>query len=184
VFFDVRVAARGKGLAAFLVNGRAEVPCASAAWDGTTLTLGLPAGGTIAATRKGEELDGRYTRAGASASVAFTAGRAAPRLPAGTAGRSLAGAWTFALGGATFSGVLAQSGAALDAVLSGESGDLGSPHGWFDGEQFVLTLFDGERMYRLDGELLPDGTLAGEYRARTDPPVSFRARRSDATPAR
>jgi thiol-disulfide isomerase/thioredoxin len=80
-------------------------------------------------------------------------------------------------------GVFEQQGSALTGTLLSVTGDYGALHGSFDGESLVLTVFDGVHVYRFDGELLPDGTLAGEYRSRTNPPVPFRARKLDGAAA-
>ena len=192
VLFDVRIAVRGKGLAAFLVNGAFEVPFTSASWDGTTLTLELSHyDAKIVAQRKGDALEGTYTRVVVAglAEVAFAASRTAAALPAAPPdGRSLAGSWGFEMGAPPaavdrLTGVFDQKGAALSGTLLSVTGDYGALHGWFDGERLLLTVFDGVHVYRFDGELLPDGTLGGEYRSRTNPPVSFRARRLDAAAA-
>ncbi len=192
VLFDVRIVPKGKGLAAWLVNGAIEVPFTSATWDGTTLTLELAHyDGKVVATRDGDELTGRYLRTVVSgvADVPFRASRTAPALPPAPAnGRSLAGTWGFEVGTPPakvekLTGVLTEKGAALTGTLLSVTGDYGALHGWFDGETFLLTVFDGVHVYRYDGELLPDGTLAGEYRSRTFPPVSFRARRLEGGPA-
>jgi peroxiredoxin len=187
VLFDIRIAtARGRGLAAFLVNGALEVPFTSASWDGTVLTLELAHyDAKIVAEKKGDGLEGTYTRVVASglAEVAFAASRSAPALPAAPPdGKTLAGTWGFEMGVAPaavdkLTGLFDQKGAALSGTLLSVTGDYGALHGWFDGERFLLTVFDGVHVYRFDGELLPDGTLAGEYRSRTNPPVPFRARR-------
>lgn len=188
VLFDVRIVAKGKGLAAFLVNGAVEVPFTSVLWDGTTLTLELAHyDARIVATRAGGELAGRYLRTVVSgvADVPFRASRTPPPLPpAPPAGRTAAGAWGFEVaapnGGIDrLLGTFVQRGAALTGTLASVTGDQGPLHGWFDGERLLLTVFDGVHVYRYDGELLPDGTLAGEHRSRTAPPVSWRARRLD-----
>ena len=77
-------------------------------------------------------------------------------------------------------GVFRQAGSAVTGTFLSTTGDYGSLHGTFDGEQLVLTVFDGVHVYRFDAELLPDGTLAGEYRSRTNPPVPWRGKRMDA----
>jgi len=186
VLFDVRIVARGKGLAAFLVNGPFEVPFTAAVWDGTTLTLELAHyDARIVAERRGESLEGHYVRGLGSgvADVPFSASRAAPPVPAAPAnGKAIAGTWGFEMDepparAVKLTGVFAEKGAALTGTLVGLTGDYGALHGWFDGERMLLTVFDGVHVYRFDGELLPDGTLAGEYRSRTNPPVSWRARR-------
>jgi thiol-disulfide isomerase/thioredoxin len=186
VLFDLRIVEKGKGLAAFLVNGAIEAPFTSATWDGTTLALDLPHyDAKIVATKSGDGFTGRYTRVVAAglADVPFRASREAPAAPAARAnGMSIAGSWAFEMGAAQgkverLTGVFAEGGSALTGTLLSTTGDYGALHGWFDGESLLLTNFDGVHVYRFDGELLPDGTLAGEYRSRTNPPVPFRARR-------
>ena len=189
VLFDIRVEhAKGKGgaLAAWLVNGAVEVPFSAATWDGATLTLELSHyDAKLVAERRGPELAGRYLRTlvHGVADVPFRASRKAPPLPAAPPeGKSIAGAWGLEVGTAPgkvdrLTGVFSQKGAALSGTLLSITGDYGALHGWTDGETLVLTLFDGVNVYRYDGELLPDGTLVGEYRTRTNPPVAWRAKR-------
>ena len=191
VLFDVRIVATGKGLAAFLVNGAIEAPFTSAAWDGTTLTLELAHyDARIVATRTAGGLAGRYTRVVAAgvADVPFEASRVAPAAPPAPPGASLAGSWGFEMGAASgavakLTGLFTQQGAALAGTLLSLTGDYGALHGWFDGERFLLTEFDGVHVYRFDGEVLPDGTLAGDFRSRTNPPAPFRARRLEGAAA-
>ncbi len=168
------------------MNGAVEVPFASAAWDGTTLTLELAHDDArIVAARKGDDLEGRYVRAAASggAELPFAASRRAPALPAAPAdGKTLAGSWGFDVGEPPapvekWTGVLEQKGAVLWGSFLSATGDRIALHGWFDGERLLLTTFDGARVVRFDGEHLPDGTLAGDCRSRTNPPVTWRARR-------
>jgi thiol-disulfide isomerase/thioredoxin len=193
VYFDVRISApKGGKLSGALVNGAVETPLSSVTWDGTTLTLAIASYDmTITATRAGDSLAGTYRRTVISgvALVPFTASRTAPPLPPVPAnGMSLAGSWAVEVGEAPgkierLTGVFAQKGAALTGTLLSVTGDYGALHGWFDGERMVLTVFDGVHVYRYDGELLPDGTLAGEHRSRTSPPVSWKASRLDAKAA-
>ncbi len=192
VLFDVRIAPKGKGLEAVLVNGAVEVPFTSASWDGATLTLELAHyDAKIVAEMAADGLRGRYTRVVASglADVPFAASRQAPPVPAAPAsGKVVAGSWGFEMGVPPanvekLTGVFSQKGAALEGTLLSMTGDYGALHGWFDGERLLLTEFDGVHVYRFDGELLPDGTLAGEYRSRTNPPVSWRARKLEGAEA-
>lgn len=188
VLFDVRIAAGKSGkLSGALVNAGVESPLSSVTWDGTTLTLELAHDDArIVATADGPGLAGRYTRATASgvANVAFTASRAAPFLPpAPRDGKSLSGSWAVEVGGLPgkvdkLTGAFSQKGAVLTGTLRSAAGGSGALHGWFDGERMLLTVFDGVHVSRYDGELLPDGTLAGEYRSGTRPPVSWRASRA------
>jgi hypothetical protein len=187
VNFDVRIAA-GKGgkLSGAIVNGGVETPLSSVTWDGTTLVLAMASDMTITAARAGDSLDGTYRRTVVSgvAEVPFTASRTAPPLPpAPSNGKSLAGSWVVEVGGPSgkvekLTGVFSQKGAVLTGTLLSGTGDSGALHGWFDGERMVLTVFDGVHVARYDGELLPDGTLGGEYRSGTRPPVSWRASRA------
>ena len=189
VLFDIRIErAKGKaaGLSARLVNGAIEVPFTSADWDGKTLTLELAHyDARLVAALEGGELKGRYLRTVVSgvADVPFRASRSAPPVPAAPPpGKSAAGTWGFEVAEAPgkverLKGTFTHSGAALSGTLVSITGDYGALHGWFDGERLVLTVFDGVHVYRYDGELLPDGSLAGEYRSRTSPPVPWRARR-------
>jgi len=188
VTFDVRIAA-GKGgkLSGALVNAGVESPLSSVTWDGATLVLAIASYDmTITAAKTGDALEGTYRRTVISgvAEVPFTASRTMPPLPpAPSNGKSLAGSWAVEVGGAPgkvekLTGVFAQKGAALTGTLFSTTGDHGALHGWFDGERMLLTVFDGVHVDRYDGEILPDGTLAGEVRSGTKPPVSWRASRT------
>jgi thiol-disulfide isomerase/thioredoxin len=190
VFFDLKIAARGAGagLSATLVNDRTEFAFTSASWNGTKLTLELANyDARIVAELKGGRLEGGYTRAVAAglAEVPFRASRR-PRAPvaAPKSGASLEGSWGVELVDGKkiekLTGVFRQKGSAVTGTFLSTTGDYGALHGAFDGEQLVLTIFDGVHVYRFDAELLPDGSLAGEYRSRTNPPVPWRGRRLDA----
>jgi thiol-disulfide isomerase/thioredoxin len=190
VFFDVKVVAKGSGLSASLLNGASEIPFTSAAWDGATLTLELAHyDAKIVAAPRGRGLEGRYTRVVATglAEVPFRATRRAQAVPAPRGGASVDGTWGVEMGDGKhtekLTGVFRQKGSAVSGTLLSTTGDYGALHGVFDGERLVLSLFDGVHVYRFDAELLPDGRLAGEYRARTNPPVSWRGTRLDATAA-
>jgi thiol-disulfide isomerase/thioredoxin len=187
VFFDVKIVAKGSGLSAALVNDRAEFAFTSASWDGTKLTLEFANyDARIVAEMKSARLEGEYTRVVVAglAEVPFRASRKA-RAPVATpmGGVSLGGSWGVEMidGKKTerLTGIFRQEGSAVTGTFLSTTGDYGSLHGTFDGEQLVLTVFDGVHVYRFDAELLPDGTLAGEYRSRTNPPVSWRGRRLD-----
>ena len=190
VFFDVKVVAKGSGLAASLRNGVSEIPFTSAVWDGARLTLELAHyDAKIVAEPKGKDLEGRYTRfvAAGLAEVPFRASRRAPAVPAPKRGASVNGSWGVELGDGMhlekLTGVFRQKGGVVTGTFLSTTGDYGVLHGTFDGERLVLSGFDGVHVYRFDGELLPDGTLAGEYRSRTNPPVSWRGKRLDAAAA-
>ncbi len=188
VFFDLKIAAKGAGLSAALVNDRAELAFTSASWDGTKLTLELANyDAKIVAEMKGGRLEGGYTRVVAAglAEVSFRASKKAhPPVASPKGAASLGGSWGVELmdGKKTekLMGVFRQEGSSVTGTFLSTTGDYGSLHGTFDGEQLVLTVFDGVHVYRFDAELLPDGTLAGEYRSRTNPPVPWRGRRLDA----
>ena len=145
---------------------------------------------TITAEPRATPLAGTYAARdrGGLAEVPFAASRTAPALPpAPKAGKSSPGRGASRSETAPgkvdrLTGVFAQKGAALTGTLLSITGDYGGLHGWFDGERMVLTVFDGVHVYRYDGELLPDGTLAGEYRSRTSPPVPWRASASTRRP--
>jgi thiol-disulfide isomerase/thioredoxin len=190
VFFDLKVVAKGSGLSASLLNGASEIPFTSAAWDGAKLTLELAHyDAKIVVEPKGRELEGRYTRVVATglAEVPFRASRRAPAAPAPKGGASLDGSWGVEMGDGKniekMTGVFRQKGGAVTGTFLSTTGDYGALHGTFDGERLVLSVFDGVHVYRFDAELLPDGRLAGEYRARMNPPVSWRGKRLDAAAA-
>ncbi len=185
VLFDVRIKAKGHGLAARLINGDAEEPFSGASWDGATLTLEMAQyDAKIVARQAGEGLSGMYTRVlpQTTAEVTFAASRAAPPLPnAARSGASVAGSWDVEIaeeGGVTKgTGVFRQKGVRVTGTLLTTTGDYGPLHGTFDGENLILTVFNGVFVYRFDGSLLPDGSLRGEFRARTNPPADWRATR-------
>lgn len=188
VFFDVKIVAKGSGLAAALVNDRAEFAFTSASWDGTTLTLALANyDAKIVAEMEGGRLKGGYTRVVAAglAEVPFRASRKAhPPVAAPKGAASVGGSWGVEMfdgkKAEKLMGVFRQEGSAVAGTFLSTTGDYGSLHGTLEGEQLVLTAFDGVHVTRFDAELLPDGTLAGEYRSRTNPPVPWRGRRLDA----
>ncbi len=182
--------AKGSGLSASLLNGASEIPFTSAAWDGSRLTLQLAHyDAKIVAEPRGPGLEGRYVRVIATglAEVPFRASRKAraARAPKGSA--SVDGSWGVEMGDGKsverMIAVLRQKGGAVTGTLLATTGDYGALHGTFDGELLVLSVFDGVHVYRFDAELLPDASLAGEFRSRTNPPVSFRGKRLDASAA-
>ena len=190
VFFDLKIVAKGSGLSASLLNGASEIPFTSAAWDGAKLTLELAHyDAKIVAEPKGGELEGRYTRVIATglAEVSFRASRKAPAAPAPKGGASIDGSWGVEMGDGKnlekITGVFRQKGGAVTGTFLSTTGDYGALHGTFDGERLALSVFDGVHVYRFDAELLPDGRLAGEYRSRMNPPVSWRGKRLDAAAA-
>ena len=190
VFFDVKVVSKGSGLSASLLNGASEIPFTSAVWDGAKLTLELAHyDAKIVAGPKGPELEGRYTRVVATglAEVPFRASRKASPEPRPKDGASVAGSWGVEMGDGKnierLTGLFRQKGSAVTGTFLSTTGDYGALHGTFDGERLVLSVFDGVHVYRFDAELLPDGRLAGEYRSRMNPPVSWRGKRLDAAAA-
>jgi thiol-disulfide isomerase/thioredoxin len=185
VSFDVRIKKKGDGLAAVLINGASEEPFSAATWDGETLMLFLAHyDAKITATRKGDSLAGIYTRVGAAGpiEVPFDASRTAPPAPKlKKAGASVAGTWSVEIaernGVVKGTGLFRQNGTSVTGTVTTAAGDYGPLHGTFDGEDLVLTVFNGFFVYRFDAEVLPDGTLAGEFRQRISPPADWKARR-------
>ncbi len=182
--FQVRVAKKGSALSATLVNGAASEPFTGASWDGTTLTLEMAHyDAKIVATPKGGGLEGTFSRVVASGMREFTfsATRTAPPAPAvKKAGVSVAGTWAAEIARAggepeKVTALLSQKGTSVTGTMATPSGDYGPLHGTFDGEQLVLTVFNGVFVYRFTAELLPDGTLAGEFRAGKNPPADWKA---------
>jgi len=184
VEFQVRVARKGSALSATLINGAASEPFSGALWDGTTLTLEMAHyDGRIVATPKGDGFEGTFSRVVASGmrEFPFSATRTAPSAPAVMkAGASVAGTWAAEIAQAggepePVTALLSQKGTAVTGTMATPSGDYGPLHGSFDGEQLVLMVFNGVFVYRFTAELLPDGTLAGEFRAGKSPPADWRA---------
>ena len=185
VAFSVRIARKGPGLAATLVNGASEEPFSSCSWDGAALTLGLAHyDAKIVAARTGDGLAGTYSRVAASGliEVPFSATRSAPPAPkVKRPGVSVAGTWAVEIaepnGVTKGTALFRQKGTAVTGTVTTPSGDYGPLHGTFDGEDLVLTVFNGFFIYRFDGEWLPDRTLAGTFRSRKSPPVDWKAKR-------
>jgi len=184
VEFQGRITRKGSALAATLINGTASEPFSGATWDGTTLTLEMAHyDGKVVATPKGDGLEGTFSRVVASGTrdFAFSASRSAPPAPAvKRAGVSVAGTWAAEIaraGGAPekVTALLSQKGTTVTGTMATPSGDYGPLHGTFDGEQLVLMVFNGVFVYRFTAELLPDGTLVGEFRSGKSPPADWRA---------
>jgi len=186
VLFDLQVEKGPKGaLSAVLRNEDQTIPFSSAEWDGKTLTLTLAhLDGSLVARKAGAGLEGAYSRTTAAGNVTipFSASRAAPPLPALAKGSaSLSGTWGVQIGGPgeveKATAILKQEGARLTGTMRTLTGDYGRLHGTWSGQNLLLTVFDGVHVYRFTGERLADGTLAGEFRSRANPPVSWNARR-------
>ncbi len=189
VEFRVRIARKGKGLTAELINGVASEPFSGVSWDGRKLTLGMAYyDAKIVAGLEGSDLRGTYDRVVSTGTreVPFFASRRAPTpTPVRKEGVSVAGTWAAEIarpGGRIEKvvAILAQKGTAVTGTMATGGGDYGPLHGTFDGEQLVLMVFNGVFVYRFDAELLPDGNLAGEFRSGKEPPVDWRAARQTA----
>jgi len=189
VEFQVRISKKGNGLAASLTNGAVSEAFTSASWDGRTLTLEMAHyDAKILAAPKDGDLDGTFVRIVATGrrEFPFSASRTASALPSvKKSGISLAGTWAVEIaqpGGTPENAIalLSQMGMQVTGTMATASGDYGPLHGTFDGEDLVLTVFNGVFAYRFTAELLPDGTLAGEFRSGKNPPVDWKARRQPA----
>jgi thiol-disulfide isomerase/thioredoxin len=188
VEFELRITSKAGTSSALLVNDVSEMPFTSAAWNGKALTLEMAHfDARIVAERKGNNLEGTYSRTTAAglAEVPFVATKTAPSAPREPkAGGSVAGSWGIEMGEGKeierLTGIFRQSGGSVSGTMLSTTGDYGPLHGTFDGESLVLMVFDGVHVYRFEGELLSDGSLAGEFRSRTSPPVSWRGRKLDA----
>lgn len=192
VEFQVRIAKKGSALAATLINGTASEPFSDVVWDGTALTLEMAHhDAKIVATPKDGNLEGMFTRIAAAGAreFGFSASRTAPPpVAVKRPGVSVSGTWAAEIARPGESpekvtALLAQKGAAVTGTMVTASGDYGPLHGTFDGEELVLTVFNGIFVNRFTAELLPDGTLVGEYRSGKNPPVDWRARRKPPDPA-
>ncbi len=192
VEFQVRISKKGNGLAASLINGAVSEPFTSASWDGRTLTLEMAHyDAKILAAPKDGGLDGAFVRilATGTREFPFSALRTAPAPPAvKKSGLSVAGTWAVEIAqpGETAENAIAllsQKGTRVTGTMATASGDYGPLHGTFDGEDLVLTVFNGVFVYRFTAELVPDGTLAGEFRSGKNPPVDWKARRQPADAA-
>ncbi len=186
VEFRVRISRKGKDLAAALINGTTSEPFSGVSWDGRTLTLEMGYyDAKIVAGVKGDDLLGTFVRIVSTGTreYSFFASRRAPaRTPVRKEGVSVAGTWAAEIaqpGGGVENVValLAQRGVAVTGTMATGGGDYGPLHGTFDGERLVLMVFNGVFIYRFSAELLPDGSLAGEFRSGKDPPVDWRATR-------
>ena len=189
VEFQVRVSKKGKSLAASLINGAFSEPFSHVEWDGSTLTLGMAHyDARIVAALKGKDLEGTYVRilpAGTREIPFFAWRNAPPPTPVRKRGVSVAGTWAAEIARPPGSpekvvALLAQKGTSVTGTMATASGDYGPLHGTFDGEQLVLMVFNGVFVYRFTAELLPDGTLAGEFRSGKNPPVDWKATRQPA----
>jgi thiol-disulfide isomerase/thioredoxin len=191
VEFQVRIARKAKNLTASLVNGASSEPFSGVTWDGRTLTLEMAHyDAKIVAEAKGSDLEGTYARVVSTGTREFPFS-ASRRAPAPTtvrkAGVSVTGTWAAEIarpagGSEKVVALLKQKGTAVAGTMATSSGDYGPLHGTFDGEQLVLMVFNGIFVYRFDAELLPDGTLAGEFRSGKNPPVDWKASRQAAAP--
>lgn len=186
VEFQVRIAKKGSALAATLINGTASEPFSGVVWDGTTLTLEMAHyDAKIVATPKGSNLEGMFTRiiAAGTREFPFSATRTVPPpIAVKKAGISVSGTWAVEIarpGGSPekVTALLAQKGTVVTGTMATASGDYGPLHGTFDGVELVLTVFNGIFVYRFTAELLPDGSLAGEYRASKVPPVDWKGKK-------
>lgn len=185
VGFVLDVSSKGRRLSASLVNGQHRTPFTSASWDGATLVLDLAhLDARLTARPAGASLEGTYTRttSAGTVEVPFRAGRtppAEPSLPRGAP--AVGGEWGIVMGegekASRLVGSFRQRGARVDGTVRESTGDWGPLNGTWDGRALVLTVFDGVHVYRLTGELRPDGTLAGEFRSRANPPVPWTGKR-------
>ena len=186
VEFQVRISRKKSALSAALINGTASEPFSGVAWDGATLTLEMAHyDAKIVATPKEGGLEGTFTRtvAGGTREFPFSATRTAPPPVAEKKpGLSVSGSWAVEIARPgrrpeKVTALLSQKGTVVTGTMATASGDYGPLHGTFDGEELVLTVFNGIFVYRFTGELLPDGTLAGEYLSSRLPPVDWRGKR-------
>ncbi len=169
VSFSVRIVNKGDGLAATLINGASEEPFSAATWDGETLMLHLAHyDAKIVAKRKGDSLAGTYTRVGGAGiiEVPFDASRTAPpATKVKKAGVSVGGTWAVEIvepsGVVKGTGLFRQKGTSVTGTVTTASGDYGPLHGTFDGEDLVLTVFNGFFIYRLDASSSPTGRWPG-----------------------
>ncbi|MFI5180339.1 MAG: TlpA disulfide reductase family protein [Thermoanaerobaculia bacterium] len=189
VEFEVRISRKGSVLSATLINGAASEPFSGVVWDGTTLTLEMAHyDARIEATPKGDDLAGIFTRivAAGTREFPFSAAKTAPPpVAVKKPGVSVAGAWAAEIvrpGGSLekVTALLTQKGTSVTGTMATASGDYGPLHGSFDGEELVISVFNGIFVYRFTAELLPDGSLAGEFRAGKTPPADWRARKQRA----
>ncbi len=187
--FQVRIARKGQALTGTLINGTASERFSGVSWDGTTLALEMAHyDAKIVATPKEGALEGTFTRivAAGTREFPFSATRTAPPpVVVKKPGISVAGTWAVEIArpGANpekVTALLAQKGTLVTGTMATASGDYGPLHGTFDGEDLVLTVFNGVFVYRFTAELLPDGTLAGEFRSSKTPPVDWKGKRESA----
>lgn len=191
VGFELDVDRAGNGIVARLVNAGVKVPFTSATWDETNLTLELlHFDAKIVAHRAGDALEGTYSRTTAAGlvEVPFVAIKARPPLPKLAKGApDISGSWGVEIvDGKSVekdTGIFTQKGAVVTGTLRSTTGDYGPLHGTFDGKSLVLSVFDGVHVYRFDADVREDGSLVGEYRSRTSPPLLFRARKLDSKAA-
>lgn len=191
VAFEIRIQKGPDALKAVLMNGASSSPFTAAAWDGTTLTLDLAHfDARISAKRKGDDLEGTFTRQIATGAIEIPFAASKRRLPAPaltSAATPVDGTWGIEIeegkGVTRTTGFFHQSGAAVTGTMREATGDYGPLHGTFDGTHLVLQVFDGVHIYRFDGTIQSDGALDGEFRSRNNPPSHWRGRRVTARAA-
>ncbi len=183
VSFELRLDRQKEALSATLVNGAIETPFTTASWADGTLTLEMAhLDGKLTAHLDRERLVGRYVRVGAAGAieVPFAASRrSAAALAPRRGSLSIDGEWGIELGAGEkkdrLLGIFRQTNGSVSGSALSVSGDYGPLHGTWDGENLVLTVFDGVFVYRFDAKRQADGSLAGEFRSRAAAPVPWTA---------
>jgi peroxiredoxin len=183
VSFELRLAREGEALSARLANGSIESPFTAASWADGTLTLEMAhLDGRLTAHLDGERLVGIYVRIGAAGAIEipFVASRRPTAVPTpGKGSPSIDGEWGIELGAGDrkerLLGVFRQAKGRVTGSALSVAGDYGPLYGTWDGENLVLTVFDGVFVYRFDARRQADGSLAGEFRSRAAAPVPWTA---------
>ncbi len=183
VSFEVRLDRRNEALSAVLVNGSIESPFTAATWADGILTLEMAhLDGRLTARLDGDRLAGSYVRIAAAGpiEIPFVASRLPPAVPAVRKGSDpIDGEWGILLGAGEkkerLLGIFREAKGRVTGSALSASGDYGPLHGTWDGEALVLTVFDGLFVYRFEARRQADGSLAGEFRARSSPAVPWTA---------
>lgn len=169
VAFRLDLKASTQGWQAAILDGEQRIESTSGILSGGKLTLRWDYfDAELTATLSAGQLKGAYARRTRAGVVTrpFSARPfrpAAAEQPAGTA--SVAGTWRIqtdaARGARVMDGIFRQAGAEVSGTIQRVDGDFGTLSGKMAGNRLTLSHFDGIRATLIEGELKPDGTLAG-----------------------
>lgn len=175
VAFRLDVQAAGPGWKAAILDGGQRIESTSGTLSGNQLALRWDYfDAELTAALEGGGMKGAYSRRTRAGVVtrAFTARPFRPspaEQPAGAA--SVAGMWRIQTGAArgaqVMDGIFRQAGTEVSGTIQRVDGDFGTLTGRMEGKRLTLSHFDGIRATLIEGELKPDGTLAGTMDGQT-----------------